>query len=124
MKQELKTEKYEERKKNSKQESYIVPTFYNRINLKETSLLVTFRSDGIFKLNKMKVNLDTFSKEKKFYSRTALIDRLFWFVRGAALKGFASHAVLCFAGDSKKEEEVVRVKNSKNNLKALLGGDY
>jgi hypothetical protein len=72
----------------------------------------------------MKVNLDTFSKVRKFYNLSDLIDKLFTFIKNAALKGFASHAILCFMGDSKKEEDLVRVKNSKNNLKALLGGDY
>lgn len=72
----------------------------------------------------MKVNLGTFSKEKKYYTRTALVDKLFKFIKNSAIKGFASHAVLCFAGDSKKEEDIERVKHGKKNLKILLGGDH
>jgi hypothetical protein len=46
VKKEIATEKSEQKKKTAQQETYIVPTFYNRINLKETSLMVTFKNDG------------------------------------------------------------------------------
>lgn len=72
----------------------------------------------------MKLNLSNFAKEKKFYTRTNLIDRLIKFVKNSAVKGLASHTLLCFTSDNKKDEDLVRARHTKDNLKMLLGGDY
>jgi hypothetical protein len=72
----------------------------------------------------MKLNMSTFAKERKFYTRTNLIDKLIRFVKNSAVKGLASHTLLCFGSDSKKDEDLVRARHGKDNLKMILGGDY
>lgn len=67
--------------------------------------------------------MNSFSKTDKLYTRTNLVDKFISFVKRSAIKGITSHTLLCFSSD-KKEEELVRVKQGKDNLKMILGGDY
>jgi hypothetical protein len=67
--------------------------------------------------------MNAFSKTDKLYTRTNLVDKFISFVKKSAVKGLTSHALLCFSSDD-KEEEMVRVKQGKDNLKMILGGDY